>query len=127
MIRRPQRSTRTDTLFPYTTLFRSSRIRRINDGRLRQYPTRGCQNRKSANAGIEKKEWGGFSLHVWLGDIRFGHRSSFTLLARLSMDSMTLTSQREQDRDRMSVVKGKRVTVGVAPSGGRVITKKRLL
>src|SRR3546814_19116915 len=27
MIRRPPRSTRTDTLFPYTTLFRSSRPR----------------------------------------------------------------------------------------------------
>src|SRR3546814_14450103 len=27
MIRRPPRSTRTDTLFPYTTLFRSPRIR----------------------------------------------------------------------------------------------------
>src|SRR3546814_4269912 len=28
MIRRPPRSTRTDTLFPYTTLFRSSPMRR---------------------------------------------------------------------------------------------------
>src|SRR3546814_5693095 len=28
MIRRPPRSTRTDTLFPYTTLFRSARARR---------------------------------------------------------------------------------------------------
>src|SRR3546814_3633938 len=28
MIRRPPRSTRTDTLFPYTTLFRSGRLRR---------------------------------------------------------------------------------------------------
>src|SRR3546814_12323603 len=28
MIRRPPRSTRTDTLFPYTTLFRSLRIER---------------------------------------------------------------------------------------------------
>src|SRR3546814_1824574 len=28
MIRRPPRSTRTDTLFPYTTLFRSYRVRR---------------------------------------------------------------------------------------------------
>src|SRR3546814_7521627 len=27
MIRRPPRSTRTDTLFPYTTLFRSSAVR----------------------------------------------------------------------------------------------------
>src|SRR3546814_19635620 len=29
MIRRPPRSTRTDTLFPYTTLFRSARAHRI--------------------------------------------------------------------------------------------------
>src|SRR3546814_15439933 len=36
MIRRPPRSTRTDTLFPYTTLFRSIRStkRRAADGRL---------------------------------------------------------------------------------------------
>src|SRR3546814_6366205 len=31
MIRRPPRSTRTDTLFPYTTLFRSVRISRIRN------------------------------------------------------------------------------------------------
>src|SRR3546814_19527042 len=30
MIRRPPRSTRTDTLFPYTTLFRSKRARPVN-------------------------------------------------------------------------------------------------
>src|SRR3546814_1428136 len=30
MIRRPPRSTRTDTLFPYTTLFRSKRLARPN-------------------------------------------------------------------------------------------------
>src|SRR3546814_9799251 len=29
MIRRPPRSTRTDTLFPYTTLFRSSKLDKI--------------------------------------------------------------------------------------------------
>src|SRR3546814_11905294 len=38
MIRRPPRSTRTDTLFPYTTLFRSARgssarLRRLRGGR----------------------------------------------------------------------------------------------
>src|SRR3546814_2015526 len=32
MIRRPPRSTRTDTLFPYTTLFRSGRFQRIAFG-----------------------------------------------------------------------------------------------
>src|SRR3546814_8883985 len=31
MIRRPPRSTRTDTLFPYTTLFRSAQARRPAD------------------------------------------------------------------------------------------------
>src|SRR3546814_14587652 len=34
MIRRPPRSTRTDTLFPYTTLFRS-RTRRLNEDEYR--------------------------------------------------------------------------------------------
>src|SRR3546814_3041599 len=37
MIRRPPRSTRTDTLFPYTTLFRSRR----HAPRLRSQPARG--------------------------------------------------------------------------------------
>src|SRR3546814_2563874 len=37
MIRRPPRSTRTDTLFPYTTLFRSS-ARRAGSGAGREYP-----------------------------------------------------------------------------------------
>src|SRR3546814_2122171 len=32
MIRRPPRSTRTDTLFPYTTLFRSGNASGVNDG-----------------------------------------------------------------------------------------------
>src|SRR3546814_9743100 len=32
MIRRPPRSTRTDTLFPYTTLFRSNVAGRVRDG-----------------------------------------------------------------------------------------------
>src|SRR3546814_20535758 len=31
MIRRPPRSTRTDTLFPYTTLFRSERVAQAKD------------------------------------------------------------------------------------------------
>src|SRR3546814_5997962 len=34
MIRRPPRSTRTDTLFPYTTLFRSAEADRVGGGQL---------------------------------------------------------------------------------------------
>src|SRR3546814_4811413 len=36
MIRRPPRSTRTDTLFPYTSLFRSKYLHPVRPGRLRQ-------------------------------------------------------------------------------------------
>src|SRR3546814_2432256 len=45
MIRRPPRSTRTDTLFPYTTLFRSSRPR---GGRTRRGRRRGAGGRRAA-------------------------------------------------------------------------------
>src|SRR3546814_10077976 len=38
MIRRPPRSTRTDTLFPYTTLFRSGRDAHSQGGRNRPSP-----------------------------------------------------------------------------------------
>src|SRR3546814_5162900 len=40
MIRRPPRSTRTDTLFPYTTLFRSVRRARAGRRDLRQRPAK---------------------------------------------------------------------------------------
>src|SRR3546814_10404353 len=41
MIRRPPISTRTDTLFPYTTLFRSCRATAVIDiGAVRPYPDR---------------------------------------------------------------------------------------
>src|SRR3546814_21101212 len=36
MLRRPTRSTRTDTLFPYTTLFRSEGVADLADERLRR-------------------------------------------------------------------------------------------
>src|SRR3546814_8372077 len=54
MLRRPPRSTRTDTLFPYTTLFRSCRPTPPSHGRSctprpRRCPrTRGWRNRTSA-------------------------------------------------------------------------------
>src|SRR3546814_19887414 len=46
MIRRPPRSTRTDTLFPYTTLFRSG-LRRA-DGQLQQRATGDADGRAGA-------------------------------------------------------------------------------
>src|SRR3546814_3058219 len=48
MIRRPPRSTRTDTLFPYTTLFRSSCRPRRSAGRARSAPTISWQGGRSS-------------------------------------------------------------------------------
>src|SRR3546814_8013061 len=46
-IRRPPRSTRTDTLFPYTTLFRSRRgLERLRRSRALREPRGGCRGRR---------------------------------------------------------------------------------
>src|SRR3546814_15831336 len=72
MIRRPPRSTRTDTLFPYTTLFRSSRRRSLRSDRgvgdRSADPGQGSENRQ---------EWHRF--HGYLRDTEGdrGHRLRF--------------------------------------------------
>src|SRR3546814_7371405 len=53
MIRRPPRSTRTDTLFPYTTLFRS---RRLRAGGLQARRQRAFQNRRDERRGRGRSE-----------------------------------------------------------------------
>src|SRR3546814_2473009 len=67
MIRRPPRSTRTDTLFPYTTLFRSGRgaaVRlavELGDQRRRQRAKRGAFHDRAAlawrqpDAGLDRR------------------------------------------------------------------------
>src|SRR3546814_9491065 len=54
MIRRPPRSTRTDTLFPYTTLFRSRGSLRIDPCRGRQH-LRGCALEGRADSGRRRQ------------------------------------------------------------------------
>src|SRR3546814_17041815 len=56
MIRRPPRSTRTDTLFPYTTLFRSPAIRRLDGERADDEPAR-CRHRGGAPASDRSRGW----------------------------------------------------------------------
>src|SRR3546814_7169944 len=46
MIRRPPRSTRTDTLFPYTTLFRSRHVRRWQWKLAAEQATQGAMERR---------------------------------------------------------------------------------
>src|SRR3546814_17422296 len=60
MIRRPPRSTRTDTLFPYTTLFRSVRTEGGQDDRIAPVPQRleggggGARRLRPPGVGIDR-------------------------------------------------------------------------
>src|SRR3546814_9155786 len=61
MLRRPQGSTRTDTLFPYTTLFRSlERLARVGvggeEGLDRQLGHRDVEGRAEGGQGAEERE-----------------------------------------------------------------------
>src|SRR3546814_7234258 len=51
MIRRPPRSTRTDTLFPYTTLFRSHRQRRLTVPEMAQIAGRAGRHQRDGSFG----------------------------------------------------------------------------
>src|SRR3546814_4538752 len=56
MIRRPPRSTRTDTLFPYTTLFRSREGGRAGDRQWRQDGCGGCSSGGPAGNGARRAQ-----------------------------------------------------------------------
>src|SRR3546814_8507639 len=60
MIRRPPRSTRTDTLFPYTTLFRSRFEKSRIKGSLLQYVEQPGHRPALADLGLDRGETPGF-------------------------------------------------------------------
>src|SRR3546814_1655732 len=59
MIRRPPRSTRTDTLFPYTTLFRSPQPERGGEHRQQQHHRHDPAHRASVAIVVEHAPVGG--------------------------------------------------------------------
>src|SRR3546814_15975720 len=115
MIRRPPRSTRTDTLFPYTTLFRSllTAVTRQDD----------------VEFGLL------FSSRASSGSSRSGSNSSGSRNAPLFFEQLRQVSRFEDGqrrkffndlcKDRKSVVWGKRVSVRVDLGGRRLIKKKK--
>src|SRR3546814_2792440 len=91
MIRRPPRSTRTDTLFPYTTLFRSiARSCRAGDGGVRRGNLRSRRRdrpRRGAEAAVALANRTAFGLgaSIWTADIRSEeHTSELQSLMRIS-------------------------------------------
>src|SRR3546814_2024532 len=92
MIRRPPRSTRTDTLFPYTTLFRSRRLwPRFLSEREQRVPRHQHHHQRKAREALDRRDPGG---RLWRGhgpDGRHGleirseeHTSELQSLMRIS-------------------------------------------
>src|SRR3546814_17913033 len=122
MIRLPPRSTRTDTLFPYTTLFRSSvsesqpdaaarptggycgngGVPRLRQGAVRHWPDSGCRWR-----------------HLRPHSDRFRGQEAVR-----SVSSRPVRIGIEQ-LDRKSVGEGKSVSVRVALGGRRILKKNK--
>src|SRR3546814_9926997 len=93
MIRRPPRSTRTDTLFPYTTLFRSAGGAAQGDRRDR--------TRLAAREGCDDR----LTLQVWLGRAKRSeeHTSELQSLMRISYAVFCLKTK-TQNTDRYATI-----------------------
>src|SRR3546814_11631811 len=114
MIRRPPRSTRTDTLFPYTTLFRSQR-----DTTERQRRDAACQCQR--NAGEDDRRVAHRpEQHEQQPEDQQEHKRNDDLEAR----GGGLQLLKCAAIDRKSVVEGKSVSVRVDLGGGRTIKQK---
>src|SRR3546814_13242195 len=113
MIRRPPRSTRTDTLFPYTTLFRSRRrLGRV--GRTCACPRRalaGDRRRAVRNRSDGRNQRGPRP-----------HPDHETTRSRQERNVTIVRNRHSRARKRSE--KGKRVSVGVNRSGLPILDKK---
>src|SRR3546814_15620976 len=129
MIRRPPRSTRTDTLFPYTTLFRSpcAEFAGVQAVGLRDLVSRQARGdlllkqgyRGAALTRTEPRE------HIGIGEIRTQSLAADEQTRQRAVGRSVTSPRRPQDRT--SVVSGKRVSVRVTLGGRRIIKKKNNL
>src|SRR3546814_12556645 len=126
MLRRPPRSTRTDTLFPYTTLFRS--VERIVFGAYYQ-SGQSCigVQRIFAHAGVYERLRRKLKTAVAklvMGDPR---KEKTFVGPMIDEDAAKRVESwiKAARKDRKSVVEGKSVSVRVDLGGRRVIKKKK--
>src|SRR3546814_15701580 len=113
MRRRPPRSTRTDTLFPYTTLFRSAPFRAVG------------RRPRLWLCGPERREGSPRQHAVWRVDDRRRRRQPPTERDRTGRRAQSGQAHRGNGGQvRKSVGVGKRVSVRVGVGGSRLIKKK---
>src|SRR3546814_17910204 len=118
MRRRPPRSTRTDTLFPYTTLFRSIPAPAAPTSR-RSWQGAAPQGARTRIAGQRESPLFGQRL-----DERGARRVALGLRSEPSGDHIFQFRVGLVGIDRKSVVSGQSVSVRVALGGRRIIRKK---
>src|SRR3546814_15948317 len=121
MVRRPPISTRTDTLFPYTTPFRSLRLpRRLWDRRLRGRHLRG---RGTGGEGRCRRAQALPEVAQLDAGAQHGHRDEERQEAKTHTIS-PIAAILLRPADRKSVVSGKSVSVRLDLGGPRIIQKK---
>src|SRR3546814_10591042 len=111
MIRRPPRSTRTDTLFPYTTLFRSDQQRRqLEVFEQVGHAHSGAEDAAELGAGRDHSRTGAAQLHgIDLGRVRNHcrdhrseeHTSELQSLMRISYAVFCLKKKRKTKQTHM--------------------------
>src|SRR3546814_17334672 len=120
MIRRPPRSTRTDTLFPYTTLFRSCGSLRASL-RANAYDAHHSGVHMVEKVAVERP----IAERVG-GEIEGRDPARLDQHRMLARRAIALARHQPDKIDRKSVVQGKRVS-GSVDLGGRRISKKNNL
>src|SRR3546814_19560247 len=119
MIRRPPRSTRTDTLFPYTTLFRSEIAQRLGQ-------RRGRQHHLDAGRGVARRRGNDADVFVDIAG-----QCHDCVEERVTPHPVRQVNRVDKHRqvlpvaDRKRVVKGKRVSVSLYFGGSRNTKKKK--
>src|SRR3546814_17279757 len=125
MIRRPPRSTRIDTLFPYTTLFRSRFVPALGLGNPHLQTLWGPLWRKTTHIARERErlwlEDGDFLDLAWHGP----HRVDEPLVLVLHGRTGSSNSPYVAGLARKRVVLGQRVTVRLDLGVPRIIIKKK--
>src|SRR3546814_13078746 len=132
MRRRPPRSTRTDTLFPYTTLFRSppsEATRRANEVTLRALGLVGTPYVYGGNTLQGGFDCSGLVTFVFADVGNLSLPRTTALLSAMHAQKVARAALRTGDLvfvgDRKVHGTEKRVTLGVGLGGGRNIKKKK--
>src|SRR3546814_12797411 len=130
MIRRPPRSTRTDTLFPYATLFRSVDDRGAA-ALLEREDVAAFRAQREDEAAADRPVFARlgtgaaiFDVAAQSRDILAEHQPGAGARAQQAVEAVVAQRIANRRGDRKSVVWGKRVSVRVGRGGRRKSTKK---